>query len=231
MKKMSKNFKICIIGIILLLLLVVIPATIYLCILPTVVSNPNFLEYVQKKVKDSCGAELIIQNPVLKTSPKLSVTFVSDNILLTKDGKTLLSIDKLNCGLSIRKIFAKKVILDKLGADDFYADINELQKLTLKEGEEQKPSDFQIKWFNSILYLKKCMILYKTSDNVLVKVFARDLEITKAKNPKYIHFSVLTDIEYDNQKFRLMFKDFNRIYIKNKKVIVKPKAQSGTKRE
>lgn len=220
MKKMSKNFKICIIGIISLLLLVVIPATIYLCVLPTVVSNPNFLEYVQKKVKDSCGAELIIQNPVLKTSPKLSVTFVSDNILLTKDGKTLLSIDKLNCGLSIRKIFAKKVILDKLGADDFYADINELQKLTLKEGEEQKSSDFQIKWFNSILYLKKCMILYKTSDDVLVKVFARDLEITKTKNPKYIHFSVLTDIEYDNQKFRLMFKDFNRIYIKNKKINV-----------
>lgn len=220
MKKMSKNLKICIIGIFSLLVLVVIPATIYLYALPTIVANPNFLEYVQKAVKDSCGAELIIQNPVLKTSPKLSMTFVSDNILLTKDGKTLLSIDKLNCGLSIRKILAKKIILNKLGADDFYADVNELQKLTVKEGEEQKPSEIQVRWFESVLYLKKCIVLYRTPDGVLVKVFAKDLEITKAKKPKYIHFSVLTDIEYDNQRFRLMFKDFNRIYIKDKKINV-----------
>ena len=218
MKKMSKNLKICIIGIISLLVLVIIPAILYLYALPSIVSNPSFLEYVQKTVKESCGAELIIQNPILKTSPKLSITFVSDNILLTKDGKTLLSIDKLDCALSIRKLLAKKIILDKLGADDVYADINELQKLTVKEGEEQKPSEFQVKWFNSVLYLKKCIVLYRTPDGVLVKVFARDLEITKAKNPKYIHFSVLTDIEFDNQRFRLMFKDFNRIYIKDKKI-------------
>ena len=64
------------------------------------------------------------------------------------------------------------------------------------------------------------MILYRPDNRVLVKVLAKDLEITKAKEPKYVHFKILTDIEYDNQRFRLMFRDFYRVYIKDKKLVV-----------
>lgn len=212
---MNKNLKIGIISIASIIALLLIT---YLFVLPLIVSNQNFLEFVQKSVKQACGAELIIQKPVLKTSPKMFFTFVSDNILLSKDGKTLLSIDKLDCDISFKNIFKKQIILNKLGADDVYVDINQLQNLTVAEGGESKPLDFKVRWFNSILYLKKCMILYKTEDDVLLKILAKDLEITKSRNPKYIHFSVLTDIEFDNEKFRLMFKDFDKIYFKNGKI-------------
>lgn len=216
---MNKNLKKIIYGILVaLLVFLVIPMTIYLYALPMIVSNANFLEFVQKSVKSVCGAELIIQKPTLKTYPRLLLKFTSDNILLTKDGETLLSIDNLNCGFSIKKLLLKQIILNKFGADDLYIDINGLQKLTLQEGGEQKPSIFAIEWFNSVLYLKKCMVLYKNEDDVLIKVLAKDLEITKEKNPKYVHFSILTDIEYDNQRFRLLFKDFDRVYIKDKKI-------------
>ena len=191
---------------------------LYLFALPKLVSNPDFLEFVQKTVKDSCGAELIIEKPVLRTSLKLLFDFKANNIMLTKDGETLLSIENLDCNLSFKQILAKKIILNKLGADDVYIDIIQLQKLTTKEGDEAKPFDYKIRWFNSILYLKKCIILYRTDDGVLVKLFAKDLEITKQKNPKYVHFSILTDIEFDNQRFRLLFKDFDTIYFKNRKI-------------
>lgn len=216
---MNRNLKKIIYGILVVLLVFfVIPMTIYLYALPMIVSNSSFLEFVQKSVKNVCGAELIVQKPTLKTYPRLLLKFTSDNILLTKDGETLLSVDNLNCGFSIKKLLLKQIILNKFGADDLYIDVNGLQKLTLQEGGEQKPSAFTIEWFNSVLYLKKCMVLYKNEDNVLIKVLAKDLEITKEKNPKYVHFSVLTDIEYDNQRFRLLFKDFNRVYIKDKKI-------------
>ena len=215
---MNKSIKFFLAGFGLLSIVAVMLAVSYLYVLPKIVSNQNFLEFVQNTVKKECGAELIIEKPVFKTSPNLIITFVSENILLTKNGETLLSIKNLDCGLSLRNILAKQIILTKLGADDFYLDANGIQKLTFKEGQEQKPSDIKVKWFDSILYLKKCTVLYRTDDDVLIKVLAKDLEITKEKNPKYIHFAVLTDIEYDNQRFRLMFKDFDKIYIKNKKI-------------
>lgn len=214
----KKLFKILLILFGIIGILVSLILALYLLALPAVVSNSDFLEFVQKNVKNSCGAELIIEKPVLKTSLKLLLDFKSNNIMLTKNGETILSIKNLDCNLSFKQIFTKKIILNKLGADDVYIDINQLQKLTTKEGEENKPLNYKIRWFNSILYLKKCIILYRTNDGVLVKLFAKDLEITKQKNPKYVHFSILTDIEFDNQRFRLLFKDFNTIYFKDRKI-------------
>ncbi len=218
MVKMSKLFKIGLVISFIIGIFAALVITLYLYVLPELVKNSEFLEFIQKTVKESCGAELIIEKPVLKTSLKLLINFKSNNIMLTKNGEILLNIENLDCNISLKQILAKKIILNKLGADDVYIDINQLQKLTTKEGEESKSFDYKIRWFNSILYLKKCIILYRTNDGVLVKLFAKDLEITKQKNPKYVHFSILTDIEFDNQRFRLLFKDFNTIYFKDRKI-------------
>lgn len=190
----------------------------YLYALPAIVQSQGFLDFVKNAVKDSCNAELILEKPVLKTSLKMRFNFSSPNIMLTKDGNTVLSIENLESNISFRKILQKQIILNKLGADDVYVDINQLNNLTTKENKENKPFEYRIRWFNSVLYLKKCIILYRNNDGVLIKLFARDLEITKQKNPKYVHFSILTDIEFDNKRFRLMFKDFNTIYFKNRKI-------------
>lgn len=217
MKKFLKIFGILIS---IFAILIAIPITLYIFVLPQVVSNPKFLDYVQETVKKEVGAELIVEKPVLKTAFNPNIGFTADEILLTKNGETLLSIKKLDSSVSFSKILLKQIVLNKLGADDIFADVNKLQTLTLKEGEEQKPSEYEIYWFNSILYLKKCMILYRPDNRLLVKVLAKDLEITKEKEPKYVHFKILTDIEYDNQRFRLMFRDFDRVYIKDKKLVV-----------
>ena len=146
---MNKNLKIGIISVVSVVVgLLVLLALTYLFVLPLVVSNQNFLEFVQKTIKQTCGAELIIQKPVLKTYPKMYFTFVSDNLLLTKDGKTLLSVDNLDCDISFNNILKKQIILNKLGADDVYVDVNQLQTLTKAEGGESKPFDYKIRWFN-----------------------------------------------------------------------------------
>ena len=217
---MNKFLKIFGILVSIFIILIAIPVALYIFVLPQVVSNPRFLDYIKETVEKEVGAELIVENPALKTTLSPNIEFSADEILLTKNGETLLSIKKLDSSISFEKILLKKILLNKLGADDIFADVNKLQTLTLKEGEEQKPSEYELYWFNSILYLKKCMILYRPDNRVLVKVLAKDLEITKAKEPKYVHFKILTDIEYDNQRFRLMFRDFDRVYIKDKKLVV-----------
>ena len=218
MVQMRKIFSISAIIFSLLILFVILLTTLYLYLLPKAVSNSDVLEFVQKKVQETCGAELIINNPQLKTSLNLIVDFKAKNIILTKDGKNLLNAENLHCNLSLKNLLSKKIILNKFGADDLYVDINELQKLSIKESKETKPSPIKIILSNSELYIRKCIVLYRTNNNVLVKLFAKDLEITKEREPKHVHFSVLTDIEFDNQRFRLLFKDFDTIYFKNKKL-------------
>lgn len=215
---MSKIFKIGLAISGILALIIAILVAFYLYILPAIVSNTEFLEFIQKTVKDTCGADLIIDKPVLKTSLKLKIDFKTNNIMLTKDGKNLLNAINLHCNLSLKKILSGRIILNTFGADEVYVDINELQNLSVKEQEKSKPSPVKFILSNSELYVKKCVILFRPDNRVLVKFFARNLEITKEREPKYIHFSVLTDIEFDKQRLRLLFKDFDTIYFKDKKL-------------
>lgn len=104
-----------------------------------------------------------------------------------------------------------------MGSDEIFADINALQTLTFKEQEkEQKPSEFKVDWLSSLLYVKKCMILYKANDKVSIKLLAKDLEITSEREPKHIHFGIFVEINNQNDKLRLGFKDFDKVYIKDK---------------
>jgi len=218
---MTKNIKVLIVLLICTIILFSVPVFVYLVIIPHTISNEKFIDYVQNLIKDSTGAELILEKPVLKTAINSNIDFKSNNITLKKDNEIILSIENLDSSISLKKIFQKQIILNKVGADNIFADINKLQSLAGEEQKEQKPFEYKIRWFNSDLYLRKCKILYSPKDKVLIKVLAKDLEITKAKEPKYVHFTILTDIEYDNDKrLRLLFKDFDTIYFKNYKINV-----------
>ncbi len=217
---MSKNFRISLIFSTVLIGLVAFFSFLYLWLIPNIVSNPDFLNFVQNSVKEICGAELIVENPVLKTRISPTISFKTDKISLIKNGTTLLDVKNFDCEFSLIKIFQKKIVLKKLGSDEIYADINALQTLTMKEQEEQKPSEFKVDWLSSLLYVKKCMILYKANDKVSIKLLARDLEISSEREPKHIHFGIFVEINNQNDKLRLAFKDFDKVYIKDKKLIV-----------
>ena len=217
---MSKNVKVLIILLICAVILFTIPVFVYLFVIPHTISNNKFISYIENTVKESVGAELILEKPVLKTGFNSNIAFKSDNISLKKDNEIILSIKNLDTSISFKKILQKQIILNKVGADDIFADVNKLQTLSTEEQKEQKPFEYKIRWFNSDLYLKKCKILYKPKENVLIKFNAKNVEITKAKEPKYVHFSILTDIEYDDKRLRLLFKDFDTIYFKDYKINV-----------
>ena len=133
MKKLLK------LGIILSIVITVLVAVSYFFIVPKIVSSPEFIEFIQNNVKKSLGANLILDKPVLLTSPKLLVDFKAKSVVLEKDGETLLSAENLHCNLSLKKILLKQIILNKFGADDVFADVNQLQTISLKEQKESKP--------------------------------------------------------------------------------------------
>lgn len=220
MNKLSLNAKVGIISGLVAILIIAILIFTYIVALPKLVSNEQFLNYLTQAVKEQVGADLVVEKPVLKTNFSPIINFKTNKISLIKNGKTLLDVENFDTEFSLAKILQKKIILKKLGSDEIYADINTLQTLSMKEPEEQKTSEFKVDWLSSLLYVKKCMILYKANDKVSIKLLARDLEITSEREPKRIHFGILVEINNQNDKLRLGFRDFDKVYIKDKNLIV-----------
>ena len=91
---MNKFLKIAGILFLVIILLLSIPVALYLFVLPNVVSNSKFLDYVKETLKNVVGAQLIIEKPILKTALNPNIEFKADEIRLIKNNETLLSIKK-----------------------------------------------------------------------------------------------------------------------------------------
>ena len=129
---MSKKVKISIIISSIIVFFVAAILALYLVVLPKAVATPEVWEYVNKIVKENCGAELVVSNPCLKTSLKPEITFDIDTLTLVKDGETLFNVKNMQSGINFAKIFAKEIKLQKFGVDDLYVDVNKLQHLKIK---------------------------------------------------------------------------------------------------
>ena len=215
MNKIFKKFMITILIITVFLLL------FYLFALPRIISSPAFIKFVQNSVNKSCNAELTIEKPVLDTSLKPEIAFSVDSLYLKKDNEVLLNLKNFDTKISFYKIFQRKITLDKLGADEIYADVNKLQNLKFKEQKKEKKkgkSFFKITCFNTLFYIKKSEILYVTPKNVKMRLLAKDMEISDKREPKMLHFKIFLDLDHNNEHLRIFFKDKDNVYFKNRKL-------------
>lgn len=218
---MSKKVKISIIISSIIVFFVAAILALYLVVLPKAVATPEVWKYVNKIVKENCGAELVVSNPCLKTSLKPEITFDIDTLTLVKDGETLFNVKNMQSGINFAKIFAKEIKLQKFGVDDLYVDVNKLQHLKIKEGEqiEQKPCPIKIDWFDSLLYVKKCIFIYESPQKIMMKFLAGDISLDMSGEPRYLHFKSLLDMAHNKDRLRLEFWDKNTVYIQDKKLI------------
>ena len=218
---MSKKVKISIIISSIIVFFVAAILALYLVVLPKAVATPEVWKYVNKIVKENCGAELVVSNPCLKTSLKPEIAFDIDTLTLVKDGETLFNVKNMQSGINFAKIFAKEIKLQKFGVDDLYVDVNKLQHLKIKEGEqvEQKPCPIKIDWFDSLLYVKKCIFIYESPQKVMMKFLAGDISLDMSGEPRYLHFKSLLDMAHNKDRLRLEFWDKNTVYIQDKKLI------------
>ncbi|MCR5260260.1 MAG: hypothetical protein K6C94_00295 [Candidatus Gastranaerophilales bacterium] len=220
---MSKKAKIIISTILITpIVLILFCLFLYIYALPKIVSNPLVTEKIHNLVKESCNAEIIINKPVLKTSLKPKVQFTSENIVLLKDGETLLNLQNIDSEIDLSKIFSKKIILNRLGADEIYIDINKLKDLKTKEQENTNAdSDFTFDPLNSWLYIKKCAIIYGSPKGVMVKLLAKDINLLPQKDEKsFLHFKILADTDYNNERLRVLLADKDNVYIKDNQLFI-----------
>mgnify|MGYP003289541671 CR=1 FL=1 len=213
---MQKYYKLLIAIFSLFILTVLLTVILYAKFLPAVVSSEAFIDFIQKSVKSSVGADFIIEKPILQSDCFPKLNFSADNIELKKNGQNLFVAKKVVLNLYLIKILKKNIILKEVGADYIYADVDKLMTLSLKEEKNKnKKFGWKIRWMRSLLYLKNCEIKYSPNKDVNALLIAKNIVITEKRNPKYAHFDILAKIKHNNETLSLQFKDNNAVYIKD----------------
>lgn len=197
------------------------PFAVYLKVLPWAVSQPKFISYVEKTINKYAGLDVTVIQPELKTSLSPVIEFKVDELSVTKNGASLLDVNKFDTRISFKEIFDKNIIIQKLGADYIFADVNKLMALSQPQKEEQKKTEWDFDFFDSLLYVKKSMFLYKIEPSTYVTLKADDLKIDNTqKVVRYVHFNLTSDIKKDGKNLHFNIADRNAVFIKNKAIWV-----------
>ena len=197
------------------------PFAVYLKVLPWAVSQPKFISYVEKTINKYAGLDVTVIQPELKTSLSPVIEFKVDELSVTKNGASLLDVNKFDTRISFKEIFDKNIIIQKLGADYIFADVNKLMALSQPQKEEQKKTEWDFDFFDSLLYVKKSMFLYKIEPSTYVRLKADDLKIDNTqKVVRYVHFNLTSDIKKDGKNLHFNIADRNAVFIKDKAIWV-----------
>ncbi len=186
----------------------------YFWALPAVVSNSWIHTKVAKTVKKSFDTDLTIDGVELKTGS--NIDFKLKELSLKKENNEILNLSGVDTEFSLKEIFAKRLIVKKVLADNVYVNASELMALMPKQEEkkEVKEIDFNIDIYSALLGVKKCLITYNDS-NIGVKFDAQNLIMDRTKEKKYLHFDFDFELAKGNDKITVSADDQNRIYMGN----------------
>ena len=202
-------------------ILAVAPFALYLKVLPYAVSHPTFISFAEKMINKYAELDVSIIHPELKTSLSPVIEFKVDELSVSKKGASLLSVNNFDTIISFKEIFDKNIIIQKLGADYIFADINKLMALSQTKKEGQKKAEWEYDFFDSLLYVKKSMFMYKVEPETYVTLKADDLRIDNTQKVlRYVHFNLTSDIRKDGKDLHFNFADRNAVFIKNKAIWV-----------
>ena len=218
LNKISKVLLACALTLFTFIIFIIIS---WIFILPFMVSNVKLVSYVENIAEKNLGTQIEIVDPKLSTSLSPKMGFKLKKLKITHGQECVADIVNLDFEFSFSKVFSKRIVINKLGADFIYIDVNKLISLIPNEQkEEQKPSQWRPDLFNSLLYIKKCIVIYNLTDKTKVKFDGSNLEITSQRNPKHVHFDVVLDVISNDKKISLKINDKNKVFAQNRKFIV-----------
>lgn len=186
----------------------------YLWALPAVVSNSWIHIQVAKTVKKSFDTDLTISGVELKTG--LNIGFKLKELSLKKENDEILNLSGIDTEFSLKEIFAKRLIVKKVLANNVYVNASELMALMPEQEEkkEVKEAGFNIDIYSALFGVKKCLITYSDSE-IGIKFDAQNLMMDRTKEKKYLHFDFDFELAKGNDKIIVSADDQNRIYMGN----------------
>ena len=187
----------------------------YLYTLPKLVSSAWLNKVAVKEATEFLKADLSIKNPKLATSLTPNIGFTLEELTLTKNNKQILALNNLDTEFSFKDIWARRIIVKKLLADNIFVNASDLMAiLPQQEQKEEKPSELNLDLFSTIFGVKKCLITYNL-DDVGIKFDAQNILLDRTKAKKYLHFDFDFFMTKGQDKIQVSADDKHCIYMGN----------------
>lgn len=192
-----------------------LPFVLYLKVLPDIVSSPKVIRFAQSELEKNFNVKSTITNPVLKTELSPIIKFSIDELELTSDTGRIAALNNFSAEISLKEIFMKNIIINRLGADFVYFDYNKISDLKPQK-ESSKESGWNIDIFNAVLYLKEALLLYNPQEDTRLKLLAKNLQVDNTqKEKRFVHFDLTADVNKNDKELYFNIKDRNAVYFKD----------------
>ena len=188
---------------------------VYKFVLPALVSNPAVIKLVEKESGKVLGAEVKIDNPKLQTGN--SIAFTLENFSITKNNKKLLSLSEIDILFSLKEIFQRRIIAQKILAKSIYADVDDLMSILPEQKEKkkkEKDSFFFVDMYNVLMGVKDCRIIYN-APNFDLDFGAKHMIFDRTQEKKFLHFDFDFVLQRDGHKIQVSANDKNKFYMKD----------------
>lgn len=220
-KNLKSVITICSIVACLAVILVSLPVVVYLKVLPWAISKPQVIDYIEDVSSKTLSSTVEISKPVLKTGVSPDLYFGVGKIKVSNKKKTLMDIENLGVDISLAEILNKEILVNKVKAKNFYADVNGLLALPVfKQQTTETKSEWKVDIFKSALAVDNLYILYKVDKNTDVKIGVKGLEVDDNPVKKYIHYNVGIIISKGKNALNIKTSDDGHVYIENKEKVV-----------
>ena len=196
----------------------------YIKILPSLVQNLSVITKIENILYDTLKIDAEINQPILKTNFSPNINFSISQIRIEKENRQLFYAKNFDINLSLKNIFSKEIIINKLGTDDLFVDVNNLISAFVsdKQQQEKTTNNWSFNIFNALLYLKNSVILYEIEKGTLAKIIAKNLEVDNSqKEQRFLHFDFIAEIFKNNESIVLKFADDNKVYFKDNHFYIK----------
>ena len=183
--------------------------------IPALVNNSYIINFAEKQFQKTLNADIKIQNPKLKTGK--IIAFSIDNFSINKQGKNYLTLSNLDTVFSFEEIFKKRIIIEKIFADNIYVDVYNLMQILPKSDKpkkEQEELPVELDFYNALLGIKNVDIDYHSPD-IIADFKAKNTVFDRTKSRKFIHFNFDLNISKDGHNIAISADDKNRIYTEN----------------
>jgi hypothetical protein len=204
--------------VLILVSFIAIISTFWLYVLPTIISNNKFINFICSKVSETTPYVLKINSLNIKTylTPKISCSV--DSLILLKQDNKLLDIEDLSSEIFIKNIFKQRIVLNKLDLKYLFANLDLFDTST---EETTTPNNWQIDFVNSNIKLDKAKLIYSPSENSKLEVNINKvfLDNTNSREP-HLRFILQTVLTQGLDSINFEIADQNKVYIKDKHLLV-----------
>jgi len=189
----------------------------YFLILPNLVQSNLVINFAKNIVEKQLSFDLEIKKPMLKTSFKPEIIFMTDKISLSNKNDTVFELDDFEFKIDFKNVFKKEIEIKNLNFKKIILNSNKIiEKLPKAQNKPSEKSNFKITFLNSQIKVDEVLLSHLQNGSLINGV----VKNIKLQNDNLFFNSRIDVIKNQVNLIKIETKSDNAVKIFKDKILV-----------